>query len=190
MLRRAFHSRGERFALVAARTVARGEQRIPSTSTAAAALLAPLLADSLDVMELRRVAAELGPALPPSNDREVLSRLVAAIAAGRLVLVRVDPPRAWGYDGSPSHADQPDEDHPRRSQTPVDVTHWVEIVLRDENNAGIVGQRYLVITPDGHQHRGYTDSLGSARVTRLPPGPYQVSFPDLDADVCERTEAP
>ena len=139
MLRRALHSRGERFALVAARTVARGEQRISIADTAAAALLAPLLTDSLDVMELRRLAAELGPAPPPSNDREVLSRLVAAIAAGRLVLVRVDPPRTWGYDGSRPHAGRPGEDHLKRSQTPVDETHWVEIVLLDENNAGIAG---------------------------------------------------
>ncbi len=175
---------------MAARTVARGEQRIPITSTPAAALLAPLLTDSLDVMELRRLTAELGPALPPSSDREVLSRLVAAIAAGRLVLVHVDPPRTWGYGGSRPRGDHPDEAHLKQSQVPVDATHWVEIVLLDENNAGIAGQRYLIITSDGRQHRGYTDSLGSARVTRLPPGPYQVSFPDLDAGVCERTEAP
>lgn len=190
LLRRALCSRGERFALVAAREVGAGEARIPGSASLFAALLAPLASRSLDMLELRRIAAALGPARPPGADREVLARLVAAIVGGQLVAVRVEAPPTWGYAGPPPPTARPDPEHGESSPPPGDLGHWVELILVDEDNAGIAGQRYLVITPEGRQYRGYTDSLGAARVMRLPPGPYQVSFPDLDASVCERSEAP
>ncbi|MBZ5709257.1 carboxypeptidase-like regulatory domain-containing protein [Nannocystis pusilla] len=120
----------------------------------------------------------------------MLARLVAAIDSGRLVLVRVDPPRQWGYSAA-RRAERPENDDDDRPLEPsVDATHWIEIRLVDDEDAVIPGQRYLVTDPGGHQHRGYTDSLGSARITRLPPGVCRVSFPDLDGSVCELMASP
>ncbi len=187
--RRAFHSRGESFALVTTRELARDDHRISVNASTAAAMLTPLVRSFFDALELRRIEAELAPAFPSCDDHEMIDRLVAAISTGRLTLVRAAPPRTWGYDGSPTRAKRLDVGQPDRAGPAEDTSHWVELRLVDEDNAGVAGLLYLVITPDGRRYRGYTDSLGEARVTRLPAGPYQVSFPDLDGSVCERTEA-
>ncbi|MFZ6182417.1 hypothetical protein [Nannocystis pusilla] len=189
-LHRPFRSRGESFMLVAAHAVAAGAPRIAVRGPQAVALLAPLFADALGARALRLIAAELASVASPLQDREVLARLAAAIDSGRLVPVRVEPPRTWGVYQSAPRADRPEtaDDHPLEPR--VDATHWIEIRLVDEDDVGIPSQRYLIIDPDGRPHRGYTDSLGSARVTRLSPGTCRVSFPDLDGSICELTTTP
>ena len=187
MIRRLFRSHCEEFALVAFHRVAAGDVRIPVTAARATALLESLFPDPFYASALRSLAAELDPWDARGADRQVLARVVAAIGAGRLVLVRgTPPPLRRGYEGTGPRAERPAEGDLQRSQPPVDATHWVEIYLVDGDNEGIPGQRYLIISPDGRQHRGYTDSLGSARITRLPPGTCQVSFPDLDAGACQQ----
>lgn len=178
---RTFRSCGERFALMAAHSVDASEPRVPIGAPAAAALLAPLFLDPLDAAELRRLCATLDPAAPTRDDREVLARLIAALVLGRLVKVHCEPTRAWSYRARP-RVERPAPDESPPSQSPMDATHWIEIQLVDADDSGVAGQRYLIITPDGRQFQGYTDSLGSARITRLPPGTCQVSFPDLDTD--------
>ncbi len=186
MIRRLFRSHRESFALVAPHRVAAGDVRIPVTATRAAALLESLLPDPFYASALRSIVAELDPWDARGEDRQVLARVVAAIVAGRLVVVRGTPLLPRGYEGAGPRADRPAEVDRQRSQPPVDATHWVEIYLVDGDNEGIPGQRYLIISPDGRQYRGYTDSLGSARITRMPPGTCQVSFPDLDAGACQQ----
>ncbi|MBA3548958.1 MAG: hypothetical protein H0T76_20950 [Nannocystis sp.] len=187
MIRRLLRSHCESFALVVSHRVAAGDVRIPVTATRAAALLESLLPDPFYASALRSIVAELEPWDARGEDRQVLARVVAAIVAGRLVLVRgTPPPLLRGYEGTRPPADPSAEDDISRSPPPVDATHWVEIYLVDGDNEGIPGQRYLVISADGRQYRGYTDSLGSARITRLPPGTCQVSFPDLDAGACQQ----
>lgn len=189
-LHRPFRSQGESFLLVAASAVAADAPRLAARGPRASALLAPLFADALDARTLRLLAAEFASVASPRGDREVLARLVAAIDSGRLVLVRVDPPRQWGYS-SVRRAERPENDDDDRPLEPsVDATHWIEIRLVDDEDAVIPGQRYLIIDPGGQQHRGYTDSLGSARITRLPPGICRVSFPDLGGSVCELVATP
>lgn len=176
--------------LMAANAVAADAPCIAVRGPRAAALLAPLFADGLDARELRLIAAELSFVATPRQDPEVLARLVAAIDSGRLVLVRVEPARRWGFYQSGPRAERPERHDDRPLESLVDATHWIELRLVDEDDAGIPGQRYLILDPDGHQHRGYTDSLGSARITRLSPGICRVSFPDLDGSVCELMAAP
>lgn len=189
-LRRAFHSYGERFALVPAIAVGAGASRLEVRGWGAVALLAPLFADPLDAMALRRLAAELTTATSPRSDREVLTLLSAAIDAGRLLVVR-DGPRQSVVVQAPGPRQAPREaEDDLRVEPPVDATHWIEIRLVDDEDVGISGQRYLIIDPDGHAHRGYTDSLGSARISRLSPGTCHVSFPDLDGSVCGLVTAP
>ncbi|MBZ5710705.1 hypothetical protein [Nannocystis pusilla] len=189
-LHRSFRSRGESFALVAAHAVGAGAPRIAVRGPRAAALLAPLFADAIDARALRLIAAELTSVASPLQDREVLARLVAAIDSGRLVPVRVEPLRKWGVYQSGQRADRSETADDRPLEPRVDATHWIEIRLVDDDDAGISGQRYLIIDPDGRPHRGYTDSLGSARITRLSPGTCRVSFPDLDGSVCELATTP
>ncbi|WAS91760.1 hypothetical protein [Nannocystis punicea] len=190
-LHRPFRSRGESFVLAAANAVAADAPRIAARARQAEALLAPLFADAFDARALRLLAAELASGASMRDDREVLARLVAAIDAGRLVLVRVLPAGQWGMVESRARTERADSaDDDRALDRPVDATHWIEIRLADEDDVAIPGQRYLLIDPDGHQHRGYTDSLGSARIVRLSPGTCRVSFPDLDGGVCELATTP
>lgn len=59
---------------------------------------------------------------------------------------------------------------------------WVEIELVGEDGSPIPDERYLVIAPDGSEHRGRTDADGAARIDGIDPGNCQVSFPDLDRE--------
>lgn len=189
MLHRPFRSHGESFTLVAASAVPAGARRLEARGLRAATLLAPLFADVIDAMELRQIVARLTALAIPRDDDEVLELLVAAIDRGQLVLVRVDPPRHWGH-GSTRRSDRSEKGSDERSLEPlVDATHWIELRLVDDEDVAIPGQRYLVIDPGGHSHRGYTDSLGSARITRIPAGVCRVSFPDLDGSICELATA-
>jgi hypothetical protein len=57
---------------------------------------------------------------------------------------------------------------------------WVEIELVDEEGAGVEGQEYSIVTPDGQEKRGRTDAKGWARVEGIVAGTCRISFPALD----------
>ncbi len=189
MLRWVLRSRCESFALVSYHEVAADDEPIPVTATMAAALLRPLFNNFCDAMMLRRLAAGLAPGSRQQDDRKVLDRLVGAVVQRRLVMVRALAP-STGLPGAVAlRVDPPLADDLDREPRPVDDSHWLEIRLVDEDRVGITGQRYLIISASGRRYRGYTDSLGTARISRVPAGTYEVSFPDLDAGVCERVTA-
>ncbi|MDC0718357.1 hypothetical protein [Nannocystis bainbridge] len=149
---------------------------------AAAAFVTQLLADPRDAWVLRRLAGEL----EFFAGEDVVSRLAGALVAGRLVLTRGGATEApiIGPPGEEAEGEQPNED----GFTAVEAglpTHWVEIQLIGEDGEGIPGQRYRIITPDEVEWRGFTDSLGVARVNRIPAGICQVFFPDLDGEAWE-----
>jgi len=185
MLRRAFRSHCESFALVDFHEVSAGEERIPVTAMRAATLLGSLFTDPFEAVALRRIATALDPWGRQQDNRTAITRLVAALVDRRLVIVRVEAPPVRIPEGTPRRAEPPAEDHFKRRQPPVDETHWLEIQLFDEDSAGVPGAQYLVTGPNGQRYRGYTNSLGTARISRLPPGTLQVSFPDLDASACD-----
>lgn len=66
---------------------------------------------------------------------------------------------------------------------------WVGLRLVDETGAGVADAEWLVIAPDGTEHRGMTDANGQARVNGIPPGTCKISFPKIDADAWAETEA-
>ncbi len=179
MFRFLFRSRGQTFELVPfgprLRQSTPGE-RIPANE--APGILAPTLSNPTDRQALRRAVDLLGPVAPDLEDRALTDRLLTALATGRLVLLRIE--EAPHYRGKPGVAPEKPEELEEFERAPTD-TDWIEILLVDEQGTGIPGQRYLIVTPDGHQRRGFTDSLGSARVTRIPSGDCKISFPDLDA---------
>lgn len=176
--------------LVAANAVAEHAACILVTGLRARDLLAPLFVDGSSAAALRLIAAALDALASPRDDQEVLACLVAAIDVGRLVVVRADPSPGWGLTRSAPRPERPKRADDGALQPGQVATHWLEIRLTDDEEMGVAGQRYLIIDPDGRQHRGYTDALGSARITRLSPGICRVSFPDLDGGVCERVTAP
>lgn len=60
--------------------------------------------------------------------------------------------------------------------------HWIEVELVGEDGVGISGVDYLIVTPDGEEHRGVTDAKGAARLQNVLPGECRISFPELDKD--------
>jgi hypothetical protein len=73
---------------------------------------------------------------------------------------------------------------------PCQQTHWIEIVLVDQENQPAPGVAYKIVGPDGALHTGALDQNGFARVDGLPAGTCQVSFPDLEDAVWERQGSP
>jgi hypothetical protein len=180
VLRSVFRSDGQTFELVphgpGLRESTPGE-RVPIHE--APGVLAAAMRSPADRRTLHRVIDLLGLANPDLEDHALHDRLLAALRTGRLVLLRLEGHAR--YRGRPPEArEKPQDDEFERPPPATD--DWIEILLVDEQGHGIPGQRYLIVTPDGQQRRGFTDSLGSARITRIPSGDCKVSFPDLDAN--------
>lgn len=152
---------------------------------AAAAFVARQMADARDAHVLRALAGELDFGAGVADDRDVVARLASALVAGRVSLVRptAAPEPLVGPPGD-EQEDRPDADDFDARQKPP-PTDWIEIQLVDEDGQGIPGQRYVIVAPDGVEWRGFTDSLGVARLSRIPAGACTVSFPDLDAEAWE-----
>lgn len=182
MLRSVFRSDGQTYELVppGPRQSTPGE-RVPAHE--APAILASALRSPPDRRTLHRVVDLLGLANPDLEDDTLHDRLLAALRSGRLLLLRLEGHAK--YRGRPGEGPEKPQDPEEFERPPPDTTDWIEILLVDELGKGIPGQRYLVVTPDGQQRRGFTDSLGSARITRIPSGDCKVSFPDLDAKAWE-----
>lgn len=185
MSRRSIRSRGQTVLIVR-----RGDPVPPEWERlrfddleAARAYLARHMPDPSDSQTLRGLAAELAHGVPARDELEAVAGVAAAVAAGRLLLVRERTRRqTQGY----GRTGKDEQDEPEVFDAPRPETDWIEIKLVDEAGVGIPRQRYLIVTPDGQERRGYTDSLGLARVTRIVSGACEVSFPDLDARAWDR----
>lgn len=173
---REFRSRGHLYKIVPERRAASEEGERVDPRDAEGVLASPF-ADPIEGLVLRGAAMELVAGAPVREGHEALARLVRAVQAGTLVLLRVQPPRYRGPHKPVEPREEEDFDKPQQQPD----TDWIEIQLLDEQGRGISGQRYLIVLPDGRERRGFTDSLGSARLNRIPSGSCKVSFPDLDA---------
>lgn len=56
---------------------------------------------------------------------------------------------------------------------------WIEVVLQDDLGDPIANQEYLIVGPDGAEHKGKLNSKGYVRLEGLDPGACDVSFPKL-----------
>ena len=68
-----------------------------------------------------------------------------------------------------------------------DKKSWVEIELKDEAGNPVPGEKYKITLPDGRVKTGTLDHNGYARVQGLDPGSCEVTFPNLDKDVWDKT---
>jgi len=64
-------------------------------------------------------------------------------------------------------------------------TAWIEIVLVDETDEPVPGERFQITLPDGTRVSGALDSEGFARLDGIDSGVCEVSFPNLDRDAWE-----
>lgn len=125
------------------------------------------------------MACELAGGIPAPTDADVVARLVQAVRSGRVRFFERPPPLR------PLHGQIPvktTESGPLAARTiEDDLHHWIEVLLVDEIDCGIPGQRCMIETPDGQVHIRYTNSLGYIRIDRIAGGMCKVSFPDIDA---------
>ncbi|MBU0638224.1 MAG: type VI secretion system tip protein VgrG [Planctomycetes bacterium] len=85
----------------------------------------------------------------------------------------------------------PLEDAEEHDEETSDETHWIGIRLWDDNGTPLVGERYIVVLPDGNTvARGRTNRDGEAEIRGIDPGTCQVKFPNLDATTWEAGTPP
>ncbi len=64
---------------------------------------------------------------------------------------------------------------------------WIEILLLDEDDNPVAGERYRVTLPDGQTvSEGTTDNDGYAKVSSIDPGNCKITFPELDGRSWEK----
>lgn len=69
-------------------------------------------------------------------------------------------------------------------------THWVSMELVDEAEQPVVGEWYIVRTPDGKERPGALDGHGKAKIAGIKnPGACQIKFPRLDLAAWEKWKA-
>jgi translation initiation factor IF-1 len=116
--------------------------------------------------------------LPRLDDAEVVRRLGAALAAGRVLAVRVPAPALPTFDLFQAEP-------PPAAETPLpkrEEKTWIEIELVDTEGKPVPGERYSILLPDGKSVEGRLDASGKAYFAGLDPGECDVTFPDLDND--------
>jgi type VI secretion system secreted protein VgrG len=59
---------------------------------------------------------------------------------------------------------------------------WVEIELVDDEGQPCPFEPYELVLPNGRKTRGRLDKFGLARVDGIPPGPIDMTFPNLDKE--------
>lgn len=63
---------------------------------------------------------------------------------------------------------------------------WIEIVLVDEEDQPVPGERYRIELPNGQKREGTLDSDGFARVEGIERGNCKVTFPELDQEAWKK----
>lgn len=152
---------------------------------AAAAHLLRASANDPDTMRcLRQVLVEqLGEhGLQRRSDTEVIDHLVRMLATRRLGLRSLVTVSAQTAPPSPEPDAEPEEERtpPPPRPRPTKKLDWIEIVLIDEEENPVVGEKCQVSAPDGAMIGTYTtDSNGTVRVDDIESGSYEVAFPSL-----------
>lgn len=147
------------------------EQRIEVTSAPQARML------TLELLAYPEAIARLVALRHGGDPLDLAEWLQAQLLAGALLLFLRPMP---GRGAQPPK--KPKGDGPAPPPKADDTTHWIEVVLLDERGKPVPNRACEIITPDKARHTGTTDKKGRVRLDGIPPGPCQVSFPELDDD--------
>lgn len=119
------------------------------------------------------------------SNRDVLDEFARLLATGRVALRPAKMrtlPVAWSA-AEPEAEPEPEESAP---PPPTEELAWLQIVLVDEDDMPVVGEKCEIVGPDGARVGTYTtDSEGTIRLDQIEAGAYSVSFTKLDQDAWE-----
>lgn len=74
------------------------------------------------------------------------------------------------------------DEHDPKSEENKDKTHWIEVELKDESGAPVVGESCEITLPNGKKAHGSTDKNGLIRVEKIDAGNCTVRWTQLDKD--------
>lgn len=161
------------------------ESRRVLSPIAAANLLRSSTRDRLVARSLRLALTDYmgGHGSHHRSDRDVFDEFARLLTAGRVALRPVKmrtSPVAWS---EPEPKAESEESAP---PPPTEELAWLEIVLVDEDDMPVVGEKCEVVGPDGARVGTYTtDSEGTIMLDQIEAGTYSVSFNKLDQDAWE-----
>jgi hypothetical protein len=159
-------------------------ERLEFTDLRAAwAFLAPIAADSFQLPELQRLAADLTDA-PLHDVHDITGRLALALVDRRIAALRFKPTAQSGDGGKRADA----KDGAGDGSDSAAELEWIEARLLDEDGVGIANQKCVVVAPDAQRHEAYTDSLGTTRINAIPRGACKILYPELDVAALPKSE--
>jgi uncharacterized Zn-binding protein involved in type VI secretion len=123
------------------------------------------------------LAQAMSGASASGQDQAQASKYNPGAAATALAQGAQDAAPFVSTDGSSSS--------PPVSSSP-DKTHWISIVLKDQDGRPVPDEMYHIELPDGSAADGTLDAKGSARVGGIDPGNCKVTFPNLDKDLWKK----
>lgn len=151
---------------------------------AAWAFLAPIAADSFQLPELQRLAADLTPDAVLHDVHDITGRLALALVDRRIAALRFKPTAQSGDGGKRADA----KDGVGDGSDSAAELEWIEARLLDEDGVGIANQKCVVVAPDAQRHEAYTDSLGTTRINAIPRGACKILYPELDVAALPKSE--
>ena len=72
--------------------------------------------------------------------------------------------------------------HDENAEENKDKTHWIEVELKDESGAPVIGESCEITLPNGKKATKSTDKNGLIRVNKIDPGNCTVRWIDLDQE--------
>lgn len=89
------------------------------------------------------------------------------------------PPSGGGVPGSTKVKDKPGGGDTPPGPSEDEPTHWISLNLKDDKGKPVANESFIIKASDGTEHPGATDADGKAKVSDLPAGQCQISFPRI-----------
>jgi len=111
----------------------------------------------------------------PKTPRLVFS---PALVAPKLA---IEPGETQATD-NPAGSGGSENTHNEKTEENKDKTHWIEVELKDESGAPVVGEACEITLPNGKKTTRSTDKDGLIRVNKIDPGNCTVRWINLDQE--------
>lgn len=131
---------------------------------------------------LRNILGEVSGPLPRAERTPYEWFLACAerkIMAGLLVAIPVPRPTGYGLLKAGAEPVVLSPVEPVKEEPPDELT-WIEIELVDTNGEPVPNEPYSLTLPDGVVRPGRLNGKGLVRITGIPAGNCEVTFPGLD----------